>query len=234
MSKSRRRVHPCLECNLRFSALLLICLLTIPLGRSQSFGTLRGVTTDQFNAVISDTLVGLYSTDRVLQTKTDKNGRFEFTNEPSGTYELNAFQPGFQTRKIDSVQIPENDATEISIRLLIASQPSDCGRGSAPTYDKMAVGQPALIGVVRNNAGGPLAAFKIRLLKTGSIRVVASRPSNEKGEFQFRDVEPGQYFVRASHKGKWQAQSETFWITRENITRIVLDPVKRGTIILCQ
>src|ERR1700739_1760736 len=152
MSKSRRRVHLCLECNLRFSTLLLIYLLTIPPGRSQSFGTLRGVTTDQFNAVISDTLICLYSTDRVLQTKTDKNGRFEFTNEPSGTYELNAFQPGFQTRKIDSVQIPENDAKEISISLLIASQPSDCGQGAAPTYDKMAVGQPALIGVVRNDA----------------------------------------------------------------------------------
>ena len=234
MSESRPRVHPCLGCNLRFSALLLIYLLTIPLGRSQSFGTLRGVVTDQFNAVISDTLIRLYSADRVLQTKTDKNGQFEFTNERSGTYELNAFRSGFQTRKIDRVQIPENDEEKLSISLLIASQPSDCGRGSAPTYDKIAVGQPALIGVVRNDAGVPSAAFKIRLLKTGSTRVVASQSSNENGEFQFRDVEPGQYVVRASHKGKWQAQSEIFWITRENITRIVLEPVKHGTIILCQ
>jgi hypothetical protein len=97
---------------------------------------------------------------------------------------------------------------------------------------KLAVGSPPLIGVVRNSSG-PVGEFKVLLLKVGAARVLASQHSNEKGEFQFRDVEPGQYLVRASRKN-WTAQSEIFWITRENITRIILEPSKRGSVILCQ
>jgi hypothetical protein len=215
-------------------AALLVSLLTIPVGRCQNHGTLRGEVTDQFHAVISDVLVGLYSTDRVLQVKSDKNGRFEFADAPSGIYELDAASAGFQTRKIERVQIPENDTEVISISLLIASQPSDCGKAPSATYEA-AFGKPALSGIVRGYAGGPpLVGFKIRLSKAGGTRVLASQRSNEKGEFQFRDVEPGRYVLRASHTGNWVAQSDSFWITRENITRITLDPLKRGSLILCQ
>jgi carboxypeptidase family protein len=216
-----------------FLAVLLIFPLAIPVLHGQGHGTLGGIVTDQFNAVISGALVGLYSTDRVLQAKSDKNGRFEFAEAPSGTYELEASSAGFQPRKIEGIRIPEKDAEVISIRLLIANQPSDCGKGPSATYEA-ALGQPALIGSVRQYAAGPLAGFKIGLSKAGGTRVLASRRSNEKGEFQFRDVEPGQYVLRASHKGNWTAQSDSFWITRENITRISLDASKRGTVILCQ
>jgi Carboxypeptidase regulatory-like domain len=234
MWKPRQRLQTALDRCLAIPALVLIFLLTIPLGRGQNHGSLKGVVTDQLGAAASDVLVSLYSSDRVLQTKSDKRGRFEFVDAPSGTYEFEAYLPGFQRRKIDAVRIPEEDAEVISITLLIASQPSECGRGASPDYEKLAVGQPALIGVVRNYGGSPLAGFRIRLSRVGATRVVASQSSSDNGEFQFRDVEPGQYVVRASHKGKWAAQSEIFWITRENVTRIVLDPVKRGTIILCQ
>jgi len=217
-----------------FLAVLLVFLLTIPTGRCQNNGTIRGVVTDQFNAVIPDVLVGLYSTDRVLQVKSGRNGRFEFTDTPSGTYELNASHPGFQTRRIESIRIPVKDAEAISIILLVAAQPSEGGMGPSATYAKAAVGGPSLAGVVREYAGQPLPGFKIRLSKTDATQVLTSQRSNERGEFQFRDVEPSQYVLRASHKGYRETQSEAFWITRENITRIIFEPVKGTGIIICQ
>ena len=214
-----------------FAAVLL--LVAIPVVRSQNSANLRGLVTDQFNVPVQNSLVSLYSPDRVLQVRSDESGRFEFANAPHGTYELEASLSGFQTRVIADIRIPEKDVQVLSITLLIANQPSDCGRGPQPTYEKLAFGPPALIGVVRRYDGNPLGGFKIRLLKTGAKRVLASQHSNDEGKFQFRDVEPGQYLVRASHKN-WSAQSEIFWITRENITRIVLDPSKRGSVIICQ
>jgi hypothetical protein len=216
-----------------FAALLLLLLLAIPVVRSQNSATLRGLVTDQFNVPVKNALVSLYSLDRVLQVRSDESGRFEFANAPSGTYDLEGSLSGFQTRVIAGIRIPEKGVQVLSITLLIANQPSDCGRGPQPAYEKLAFGPPALIGVVRRYDGNPLGGFKILLLKTGATRVLASQHSNDKGEFQFRDVEPGQYLVRASHKN-WGAQSEIFWITRENITRIVLDPSKRGSVIICQ
>jgi hypothetical protein len=215
-----------------FAAVLLVVLLTIPVGRSQNSGTLRGIVTDQIDAAISDVLLSLFSTDRVLQVKSNKAGRFEFANVPSGIYKLDVSHGGFQTRTFDCISIPEMDAEVMAITLTIENPGSDCGRGAAPTYEKLALGKSALIGVVRNS-GGPVGEFKILLLEVGAARVLASQHSNEKGEFQFRDIVPGQYLVRASRKN-WTAQSEIFWITRENITRIVLDPLKRGSVILCQ
>jgi hypothetical protein len=181
--------------------------------------------------VLSDVLVTLYSQDRVL--KSDHNGHFEFANAPSGAYVLEASVSGFQTRVVPGIRIPEKHIQVLSIFLQLATQPSDCGRGPEPTYEKLVFGPPALIGAVHRYDGNPVASFKIVLLKKGGTRVLATQHSNDKREFQFRDVEPGQYLIRASHKN-WAAQSEIFWITRENITRIILNPVKRGSVILCQ
>jgi Carboxypeptidase regulatory-like domain len=224
--------NACLISFVRFAATLVL-LLAIPVGRCQGRGTLKGIVTDQFDEGLSDALVSLYSPDRVLHVTSDKIGRFDFTNVPSGTYELVVSREGFQARTFDRIRIPEMDTEAMSISLPIANPGSDCGRAPAPTYGKLAAHQPVLLGVLRDYARGPVAGFKVRLLKADSTQIVASQRSNEKGEFQFRDVQPGRYLVRASRKS-WTAQSQIFWITRENITRIILDPLKRGSIILCQ
>jgi carboxypeptidase family protein len=216
------------------AAVLLILCLAIPVGRTQSSVALRGIVTDQINAVISDALVGLYSTDRVLQTKSNRTGQFEFVNAPSGTYELEAASPGFQSQKIEGIRIPKNDAEVISIKLLVASQPSDCGKGPSATYEKASVDGPLLTGLVRGSSGQSLPGFKIRLSKIGRPKVLASQHSDERGEFQFRGVEPGQYVLSASHNGYRDPWSERFWITRENNTRIIFQPIKGTGIILCQ
>lgn len=160
-------------------SVLLGFLTTIPLARSQNHGTLRGIISSRFG-VMSDVLVSLYSTDRVLQIKSDSNGRFEFADAPSGTYELEASIAGFQTQKVDSVRIPEKGVETIAINLLIANQPSDCGRGLSAAYEKAASGKPALIGIVRGYPGGPLAGFKIRLWKEHGTKALASQRSTEK------------------------------------------------------
>jgi hypothetical protein len=129
MWKSRRRVQTTPDQCLRFAGLLLLFLLTIPLGLGQNHRTLKGVVTDQFGEAISNVLVRLYSAERVLQTQSDKSGRFEFAATPFGTYEVEAYRQGFQRRKIGGVRIPEKDAEVMPITPLIASQPSECGRG---------------------------------------------------------------------------------------------------------
>src|SRR5204863_459814 len=137
----------------------------------------------------------------------------------------------------ESLRVPENNLKEISIDLHVATQPTDCGMGKSSATYEQGQGKPALVGLVRGESGRPLARFKVRLAKVNGPQARTSQWSNENGEFQFEDVKPGQYFVRASHKTYWNVGSEIFWITRENVTRVALTAARREkgkNIILCQ
>jgi hypothetical protein len=200
---------------------------------AQSAANLRGVITDMLggqSSAIADATVRLYSPDRILQTKSDRRGQFGFTNVPPGTYLLEATHQGFKTKKLGAIQVTEKSAGPYSITMEIAT--SDCGGPYSISYAGGIAGR-TLRGVVLDDKQ-PLADAEVSLASAVGTRVVASRRSAGKGEFEFDKVEPGQYVLRVSHSGYRDELTEPFWVVRESGTEVVIQGLKLGLIRVCQ
>lgn len=202
--------------------------------RAQSETTLSGVITytygDQQTGPIPDATVRLYSADRVLQTKTDKHGQFGFANVAPATYQLEAAHPGFKTRKLEAIQVTNQNAKPLSITLAVANM--DCVGETSIFYADGVAGK-TLIGVALDSKQ-PLADVQVDLVSAFGTHELASRRSNSKGEFEFANLEPGQYLLRVSHPGYHDELTESFWIVRESGTRVVIGMLKQGMIRVCQ
>lgn len=182
------------------------------------------------NIAIADVTVSLYSTDRILQTKSNQQGQFGFANVPSGTYILEATHPGFKTKNLGTIQLAAKGVWPFSITMDIAIP--GCPSPNSISYAGGVAGR-TLKGVVLD-AKQPIADAEISLASAVGTRVVASRRSTGKGEFEFANVEPGQYVLHVSHPGYHDELTEPFWIVRESGTEIVLQVLKLGQIRVCQ
>jgi hypothetical protein len=63
---------------------------------------------------------------------------------------------------------------------------------------------------------------------------VAPQRSAAKGEFEFANVEPGQYILRVSHPGYHDQLTQTFWVVRESGTMAEVQMLKQGLIRVCE
>lgn len=194
---------------------------------------LRGVTTDAFGHQIPGTAISLYSPDRVLQTRANQQGQFEFTNVPTGVYELEAAAPGFITKTVEALRITNNHAAPIGLTLAVASA-GNCPNAAGISYESdRGMNRGELTGVVLDSKQ-PLPQATVYLTKTFGTHTQISQRTNEKGEFLFADLEAGPYLFKVSHAGYHDEQTGRFWIARENQTRVVVEVIKQGTMRVCQ
>src|SRR6185295_7178054 len=79
--------------------LVLLLLSSVSLSAQSATATLSGVVRDDNGAVVQGVTVTLNSsaTGRSRSAKTDEEGRYSFTNEEPGTYDLRAARQGFKT-----------------------------------------------------------------------------------------------------------------------------------------
>jgi len=88
-----------------------------PFTTIQSTGsTVAGAVVDTFQAPLSAATITLYSVRRVLQTKSDRLGRFEVTEVPDGSYHLEVVHSGFLGKAMDisvSAAKPEDQARRL-------------------------------------------------------------------------------------------------------------------------
>lgn len=182
------------------------------------------------NSAIADATVSLYSTDRILQTKSNQQGQFGFANVPSGTYILEATHPGFKTKNLGSIQVSDKSAGPFSITMDIANP--GCGSPNSISYAGGVAGR-TLKGAVLDEKQ-PLADAEVSLASAVGTRVVASQRSAAKGEFEFANVEPGQYVLRVSRSGYRDELTEPFWIVRESGTRAEVQMLEQGLIRVCE
>jgi hypothetical protein len=183
------------------------------------------------NMAIADATVSLYSTDRILQTKSNHKGQFGFANVPSGTYILEATHPGFKTKNLGTIQVNNKSVGPFSITMSIANP--GCGHLYSISYAAGVAGR-TLRGLLRDTEQ-PLADAEVSLANAVGTRVVVtSQRSTGKGEFEFANVEPGQYILRVSHPGYHDELTEPFWIVRESGTEIGIQVIKLGQMIVCQ
>jgi hypothetical protein len=200
----------------------------------QSAATLNGSITTSISGqpagALDEATISLYSKDRILLTTSDRSGHFKLANIPAGTYQLEATHPGFQPKKIANFVIPNQNAEPLSIALQIAS--SDCSSPDSISYDHGLSGR-AVTGVVLDGQE-PLSSAKVAIMTPGASQVSVTQTANTKGEFEFKDLEPGQYVLRVSHPEYHDEVTESFWVARESGTRGVVRMLKQGMLRVCQ
>src|SRR6202011_5575342 len=110
------------------SKLLLILFAVIALvvpGVAQTFrGTVSGTVTDKTGAVIADAAVQLTNpaTGVVLNAKSNKAGEFNFPELQVGIYNLTVSFAGFQTDKVDNIDVQVTKVANVPVVLNLGSE----------------------------------------------------------------------------------------------------------------
>jgi hypothetical protein len=228
------------------SGLLLgACLLCPSAVRGQSGPSLQGTVLDRTGGIIPGADVILFSDDWVLTTKANENGIFRFASVPPHIRYVEASSPGFFSR---SIAMTEQNPERLSFTLWVGEgnmpartecSPPDNMLPPAVSYEERSYNVQltgtvtdlsrvplafAIITLLRVDLDAPLAerdrprglAMKDRFLKE---RPVAEVSSNDKGEFQFSDLESGWYRLKAEQEGYSKA-TVNFWVARETLTRL--------------
>src|SRR4030095_14150199 len=211
---------------------LLVVALTIessPVRATQSRAILDGVVKDVFGVQIRNATISLYSLDRVVRTRSNEKGYFQFAKVPPGIYQVEVVREGFKTRKMATLQVTDRNEP-LSISLDVASTGS-CSAEESISYEDQN-GNKLSVSVFDSRERVPNA--EVQLVNAAGTEVQIAKRSNGKGEIFFDDLEPGQYWLRVSHSGYQAERTESFWITRENTTKVDIRMIRVGLLRVCQ
>ena len=104
---------------------MLFVLFVAVTGSAQTFrGTVSGVVADSQGAVISDATVQLTNpaTGLTLSAKSSKDGEFNFPELTVGLYQLTVSTSGFQTKKIDNINVEVSKVQNLKVELSVGAE----------------------------------------------------------------------------------------------------------------
>lgn len=215
--------------------LLVAACLPVPQAGAQSSGVLEGTVSEGAGGV-EGVLVILYSDERVLTSFSDRLGNFSFTELPAHPRYLEVSAKGMvvSAKGFGTATIPITGSTpqpvSFDLRPRIGGGPPlapPCGPNHVylprpePSYYEDRYNEVSLVGSVGDSEGKPAAGATVRLIQAGGI-VVGVPPevlTDERGEFQFKNIQPGWYELKAIRDSNW-FMTKRFWIARGNLTRI--------------
>jgi hypothetical protein len=102
------------------------CVLSCSLLAQTFRGNIAGVVQDSSGAAIPSAAVKLVSPDTGLTRAvlTSASGDFVIAELPTGKYTISVNHPGFESRKVDNVEVVVSKTTNLTLTLGIASQTS--------------------------------------------------------------------------------------------------------------
>ena len=199
---------------------------------------IAGSVVDQTGGFIAGANVFLFSDDRVLTTKTNESGIFNFADVPTSVRFIEVSSPGFA-----SASIPITDETphplSVTLRVGEYSGPPimQCPPNMVPIPTPSVSYEPRpgnlqIAGIVTDLSGKPSALTFLTLQadlnalpiyeqspfrppemkRPLNEKLIAELVSNEKGEFHFTDLEPGSYTLKATRDDSSAIVS--FWVAR--------------------
>ena len=222
------------------AGLYLLASLSTPSAASQEGGQISGVVTDDFIDVrgyatfIAGANIRLYSLERVLQTKTDAKGHFQFSNVPVGIYELEVAKDGFKTKTIEQVKV-SGQTSRLTYEVPLKIKNPGCPPLDSISYERRGIPHGLSVeGIVVDSGFGakPLPGVEVRLFHTSDKPI--SHKTNERGEFVFSVDQAGRYFIQIARPGYRTDQSQQFWVTREGQTVVTMRQLKVGWFIACE
>lgn len=218
-----------------FAGFLLVISLSASAANAQGRGQLSGLVTDGMtdwtSSPVEGATVRLYSLDRILQTKSDKAGRFELTNLPAGNYEMEVVASGFKIKSIKEIKVTWDSELHYDIAL-------DIGVACAPidsvSYESVKFDAPNLRGVVvdADASKRPLSNVEVRLFHVD--KTPQYQRTDERGQFSFTISTPGRYFLQTLRPGYQTMTSQQFWIVRRGRTVVNMRQLKVGMMIVCE
>ena len=108
----------------RYLSMLFVLLATVSSYAQTFHGTISGVVVDSQGAVISDAAVQLTNpaTGLTLNTKSSKEGDFIFPELTVGMYQLTVSVGGFQTKKVDNINVEVSKVQNIKVELSVGAE----------------------------------------------------------------------------------------------------------------
>src|SRR3984957_13918623 len=107
------------------TAFLLTMFLSVTLAGAQNFrGGINGVVTDQGGASIPGAQVQITdeATGVTQSAVSSSAGEYNFPNLPLGQYTVSATSSGFETLKVEKVQVSAGTIYSLPLKLAVASQ----------------------------------------------------------------------------------------------------------------
>lgn len=168
------------------------------------------------------------------EVRTDGLGQFAFVALPQGIYELEVKSAGFKTVSYKGINVTSEPFPQISTTLQLESP--GCGDFQPTASYPERSGKANLTGTVKDYSAGFVKNAALTLTLFGSSRGQSAN-TNENGEFQFSDLNPGKYTLKVTHKDYFERSVTGFWVTPKNLT--TLTPIymfrkNEHSVIICQ
>src|ERR1700730_16915972 len=108
----------------KYLSIFFALIIGIPAFAQTFHGTLSGVIVDSQGAVIANAVVQLTNpaTGQALSAKSSKEGEFTFPELTVGIYQLTVSIGGFQTKKIDNINVEVSKVQNLKVELSVGSE----------------------------------------------------------------------------------------------------------------
>jgi 5-hydroxyisourate hydrolase-like protein (transthyretin family) len=218
----------------RLSRTLCLFALTLYVSecRAGSPLVLSGRLTDPVNEPLAGVSVLLISIDRVLQTQSDEDGRFTFSDVSPGSYEMDAKAPGF-TRHRQQIQITPPAPLEIQLSVGDMPDMEACGAHQTIAYSPYRSGARLTGSIHRWTKGKPMKGVTVALWRTDEHTPALECRSDKLGYFAL-DAAPGYYRLRISEPGYENVEVKSLLLPNENSVIVLATLLERSNVIVCQ
>jgi uncharacterized surface anchored protein len=230
---SKVRCHP-VACWVR-AALVMLLSVSMQGAGSEVQGIVDLLLSDgETVSPIFDARVFLFSIQTIKETKSDREGKFTFTDVAPGNYRLSAKADGFisvTSSNTFDVRPEQQSPLAVSLRF---TKFQNCADVYQTSYDKA---RPAKrthidIEVLNYSTKKPVVGAAVQIQQSdGSSRL--SRTTDHRGKVSLSDLNPGSYLVMTSGNG-FHKEEATVWLPMNNRAHLKQFLISTRGIFVCQ